>query len=111
MCALSPKIFRTRILVIDCDENPLEQPSRLRQSRACGPQFDGVLGHDPVVGMKNRLSAGSDGGAERWAILAPLLKRCKISSVDPQPYIADASAKILDHHPVSRIDEFLRFTS
>ncbi len=92
-------------------KNPLEQLSRLRQSRACGPQFDGVLAQDPLVGMRNRLSAGSDGGADHWAILATLLKRCKISTVDPQPYIADASAKILDRHSVSRIDEFLCFTS
>jgi hypothetical protein len=70
-----------------------------------------VLAQDPVMGVKNLLSAGSDGGAEHWAILATPVKRCKISSVDPQPYIADASGKILDHHSVSRIDEFLRFTS
>jgi hypothetical protein len=30
-------------------KNPLEQLSRLRQSRAFGPQFDRVLAQDPIV--------------------------------------------------------------
>ena len=31
-------------------------------------------------------------------------------AVDPQAYLADVLAKIVDRHPMSRIDELLPFT-
>jgi hypothetical protein len=49
--AVLPMIIRVRLLagVAAVMTNPLEQLSRLRQSRAFGPQFDRVLAQDPIV--------------------------------------------------------------
>ena len=46
-----PMIIRLRLLAGHAIvmKNPLEQLSRLRQSRAFGPQFDRVLAQDPIV--------------------------------------------------------------
>ena len=46
-----PMFIRVRILagLVAAMKNPLEQLSRLRQSRAFGPQFDRVLAQDPIV--------------------------------------------------------------
>jgi transposase len=61
------------------------------------------------LGRKNHLFAGSDGGAEHWAVLASLVETCKRNDIDPQAYLADVLAKIVDRHPMSRIDELLPF--
>ncbi len=65
--------------------------------------------HTIALGRKNHLFAGSDGGAEHWAILASLIATCKINGVDPQNYLADVLTRIVDRHPMSRLDEFLPF--
>jgi hypothetical protein len=46
-----PMAVRLRLLagVTKVMENPIEQISLLRQSRAFGPQFDGVLAQDPII--------------------------------------------------------------
>ena len=46
-----PMIIRLRLLagLAIVMKNPLEQLSRLRQSRAFGPQFDRVLAQDPIL--------------------------------------------------------------
>ena len=62
-----------------------------------------------ALGRKNHLFAGSDGGGEHWAILASLIATCKMLAVDPQAYLADVLAKIVDRHPMSRLDELLPF--
>jgi hypothetical protein len=48
--AVLPMIIRLRLLagLAIVMKNPLEQLSRLRQSRAFGPQFDRVLAQDPI---------------------------------------------------------------
>jgi len=62
-----------------------------------------------ALGRKNHLFAGSDYGAEHWAIIASLLETCKMNRVDPQAYLRDVLAKIVARHPMSRIDELLPF--
>jgi len=62
-----------------------------------------------ALGRKNHLFAGSDSSGEHWAILASLAI-CKMNAVDPQAYLVDVLAKIVDRHPMSRIDELLPFT-
>ena len=52
-----------------------------------------------ALGRKNHLFAGSDGGAEHRAILASLIATCKMNSIDPQNYLANMLAKIVDRHP------------
>ncbi len=60
-----------------------------------------------ALGRKNHLFAGSDGGAEHWAVLASLIATCKLNDVDPQAYLADVINRIVQAHPMSRLDELL----
>ena len=62
-----------------------------------------------TLGRKNHLFAGSDGGAQHWAVLASLIATCKLNDVDPYAYLADVLAKLVARHPMSRIDELLPF--
>ena len=56
---------------------------------------------------KNALFAGSDGGAEHWAVIASLIETCKLNGVEPQAYLADVITRIVNGHPNSRLDELL----
>ena len=56
---------------------------------------------------KNALFAGSDGGAEHWAVIASLIETCKLIGVEPYRYLADVIIRIVDGHPNSRLDELL----
>ena len=60
-----------------------------------------------ALGRKNHLFAGSDGGAEHWAVLASLIETCKLNGVDPQSYLADVISRIVQGHPQSDIDQLL----
>jgi hypothetical protein len=60
-----------------------------------------------ALNRKNALFAGSDGGAEHWAVIASLIETCKLNSVDPHAYLSDTLTKIVNGHPNSRIDELL----
>ena len=62
-----------------------------------------------VLGRKNHLFAGSDGGAEHWAILASLIATCKMNGIHPQAYLTDVITRIVNRHPMSRLDELLPF--
>jgi len=59
---------------------------------------------------KNALFAGSDGGAEHWAVLASLIETCKLIGVEPQAYLADVITRIVAGHPNSLLDELLPWT-
>jgi transposase len=59
---------------------------------------------------KNALFAGSDGGAEHWAVVASLIETCKLVGVEPQAYLTDVITRIVGHHPNSRLDELLPWT-
>jgi transposase len=56
---------------------------------------------------KNSLFAGSDGGAEHWAILASLIETAKLNEVDPQAYIVGVITRIVAGHPQSQIDQLM----
>jgi transposase len=56
---------------------------------------------------KNALFAGSDGGAEHWAVIASLIETCKLSCVDPQVYLARVITSIVTGHLNSRLDELM----
>ena len=56
---------------------------------------------------KNALFAGSDGGAEHWAVIASLIEACKLIGVEPQAYLTDVITCIAAGHPNSRLDELL----
>ena len=59
---------------------------------------------------KNALFAGSDGGAEHWAVVASLIETCKLIGVEPQGYLTDVITGIVSGHPNSRLDDLLPWT-
>jgi transposase len=60
-----------------------------------------------ALNRKNALFAGSDGGAEFWAIIASLIETCKLCSVEPYAYLIDVITRISNYHPNSQIDDLL----
>jgi transposase len=60
-----------------------------------------------ALNRKNSLFAGSDGGGEHWAILASLIETCKLNDVDPQAYLADVFARLVEGHSINRLVELL----
>ena len=60
-----------------------------------------------ALNRKNTLFAGSDGGAEHWAVVASLIETCKLKDVEPLGYLADVLARIVNGHPNSQIDDLL----
>jgi hypothetical protein len=56
---------------------------------------------------KNALFAGSDGGAEHWAVIASLIESCKLLGVEPHAYLADIISRIVNGHPQARVDDLL----
>ena len=47
------------------------------------------------LGSKNYLFAGSDGGAESWAIIASLIQTAKLNGVEPFAYLRDVLERIV----------------
>jgi len=47
------------------------------------------------LGAKNHLFAGSDGGAESWAVLASLIQTAKLNDVEPFAYLRDVLERIV----------------
>jgi transposase len=60
-----------------------------------------------ALNRKNALFAGSDGGAEHWAVIASLIETCKLNGVEPLGYLADVLTRIVNDHPNTQIDELL----
>lgn len=56
---------------------------------------------------KNALFAGSDGGAERWAIVASLIETAKLGGVEPFAYLKDILSRMVAGHPNTRLGELL----
>lgn len=75
---------------IELDTNPVERAIR------------------PVaLGRKNHLFAGSDGGGARWATICSLIETCRLNEVEPYAYLRDVLQRMVDGHPVNRLDELL----
>lgn len=60
-----------------------------------------------TLGRKNHLFAGSEGGADRWAVVASLLATAKLNGVEPYAYLQDVLHRMTNGHPQNRIDELL----
>lgn len=56
---------------------------------------------------KNALFAGSDGGAEHWAVVASLVETCTLTGVEPLASLTDVITRIVDGHPNRPPDELL----
>jgi hypothetical protein len=75
---------------IELDTNPVERAIR------------------PVaLGRKNHLFAGSDGGGARWATVCSLIETAKMNDVEPYKYLRDVLQRMIDRHPINRLDELL----
>lgn len=48
-----------------------------------------------ALGRKNHMFAGSDGGAESWALFASLIQTCKLNGVDPHAWLLDVLVRIV----------------
>jgi hypothetical protein len=60
-----------------------------------------------ALNRKNSLFAGSDGGAEHWAVIASLVETCKLNGIEPRRYLADVITRIVEGHKNRRLDELL----
>jgi hypothetical protein len=75
---------------VELDSNPVERAIR------------------PVaIGRKNHLFAASDGGGHRWAVVRSLIETCKLNGVEPYVYLRDLLQRMVNGHPVNRLDELL----
>lgn len=61
----------------------------------------------PWPDRKKALFAGSDSGAEHWAVIASLVETCKLNGIDLQAYLAEVITRIVNGHPNSRIDDLM----
>jgi len=59
-----------------------------------------------VIGRKNWMFAGSDAGGETLADAMTIIETAKLSSLNPEAYLADVLARINDH-PNPHLDELL----
>jgi Transposase IS66 family/IS66 C-terminal element len=72
-----------------------------------------IRGHSAELSGKPRPNfwsksfAGHDEGAVNWACLASLIETAKIHGIDPQVYLADVLAKLVNGWPVQKLDELL----
>jgi transposase len=53
------------------------------------------------------LFAGSDGGGDRWAIVASLFATAQLNYVEPFAYLRDVLERMVEGHSASRLDELL----
>ena len=75
---------------IELDTNPVERAIR------------------PIaLTRKNALFAGSDRGAEHWAIIASLIGTAKLNRIEPHAWLTDVLERIVAGHPQSRIDDLM----
>jgi len=58
-----------------------------------------------ALNRKNALFAGSDEGAEHWAMLASLIETCKLHGVNPEAYLTDVLTRLVNNWPNSRLAE------
>ena len=56
-----------------------------------------------ALNRKNALFAGSDEGAENWAMLASLIETCKLHRVNPEAYLTDVLTKLVNNWPNRRL--------
>ena len=60
-----------------------------------------------ALNRKNALFAGSDEGAENWAMLASLIETCKLHGVNPEAYFSDVLTRLVNSWPNRRLPELL----
>jgi transposase len=56
-----------------------------------------------ALSRENALFAGSDEGAENWAMLASLIETCKLHGVNPDAYFTDVLTRLVNSWPNNRL--------
>lgn len=64
-----------------------------------------------ALNRKNALFAGSDRGAEQWAVIASLVETCKLNGTNPHAYLTKTLERLVAGHPQSRLDELLPWSN
>jgi transposase len=59
-----------------------------------------------VLGRRNYLFAGSDGGGQSAAVIYSLIGTARLNGIEPYAYLRTVFERIADH-PINRIDELL----
>lgn len=59
-----------------------------------------------VLGRRNYLFAGSDGGGQSAAVIYSLIGTARLNDIEPFAYLHTVFERIADH-PINRIDELL----
>ena len=60
-----------------------------------------------ALNRKNALFAGSDEGAENWAMLASLIETCKLHGINPHACLTDVLTRLVNNWPNRRLAERL----
>ena len=60
-----------------------------------------------ALGRKNHLFAGSDGGADGWAIVCSLIATAKLNDREPYAYLKDILERMTNGHPANHLDNLL----
>ncbi len=60
---------------------------------------------------KNALFAGSDDGADHWAMLASLIETCKLNGVNAELWLGDVLTKLVNAWPLKKLDDLLPWSS
>jgi len=63
-----------------------------------------LLLRQPIVGRKNWLFAGSEGGAKAACTIFSIIGSCMLQGIDPYAYLMDIFDRLLDQ-PINRIGE------
>ena len=60
-----------------------------------------------TLNRKNALFAGSDDGADHWAIIATLIETAKLNGIDPQAWLTDTLSKLAAGHGNLRREDLM----
>jgi transposase len=63
-----------------------------------------------ALSRKNSLFAGSDLGADNWAVIASLLETAKLNSVDPLAWLISTLTKLANGHSSKDLDALMPWT-
>jgi hypothetical protein len=60
-----------------------------------------------ALGRKSHLFAGSDEGAEHWAVIATLVEGCKLRGLNVQAYLEDVLIRLVNGHSQAQLAQLM----
>lgn len=94
--AIKYSLAHWRALTRYCEDGRIEMDNNIAE-RSIRPL---------VLGRRNYLFAGSDGGGQSAAVIYSLIETARLNGVEPYAYLRAVFERIADH-PINRIDELL----